>query len=65
MDKPSNLPKFIRLPELSERLGVSRATIWRWERRGLLPPKRRLGPNTVAWVEAEIQEFMASRPAIS
>ncbi|NJL26516.1 MAG: AlpA family phage regulatory protein [Thermoanaerobaculia bacterium] len=46
-------------------MGVSRATIWRWERWGVLPPRRRLGPNTVAWVEAEIQAFIESRPAIS
>lgn len=56
--------RFLRIPELARRLGVSRTTLWRWERAQLLPPRRRIGPNSVGWLEAEIEEFLASRPPI-
>ena len=52
--------RIVRIKELCERLEVSRVTIWRWERKGLLPPSRRLGPNVVGWLESEIEEWFAS-----
>jgi prophage regulatory protein len=57
--------RLLRIPEVLHRLGVSRATLHRWEQEGLLPPRRLVGPNTVAWVEDEIEEFIASRPTLS
>ncbi|MCH9650809.1 MAG: AlpA family phage regulatory protein [Deltaproteobacteria bacterium] len=56
--------RIVRVNELSERLGVSRVTLWRWERKGLLPRKLRLGPNTVGWLESEIEEWLSSRPPV-
>lgn len=54
--------QILRINDLVELLGVSRVTLWRWERDGLLPPKRVLGPNTVGWLESEILEWLESRP---
>ena len=45
MIKFDNL-KFVRPNDLAEKLGVSRVTLWRWEKDGILPPKTVLGSNT-------------------
>lgn len=55
--------RIVRIKELCERLEVSRVTVWRWERKGLLPPSRRLGPNVVGWLESEIEEWFATTAA--
>lgn len=67
MDRASNrqVQRLLRANEVCERLGISRATLWRWERAGHLPPRRQAGPNSIAWVEAEIDAFIASLPALS
>jgi prophage regulatory protein len=51
--------RVLRPGELAERLGVSRVTLWRWEREGRLPAKRRIGPNVVGWLECEIDDWFA------
>lgn len=56
--------RFIRWPELKKRVGRSRSQIWRDERAGLFPARRRLGKNSVAWVESEIEEWITKRPKI-
>lgn len=54
--------RLIRWPELREKIGgVSRTTIWLWERRGIFPRRIQLGPNSIAWNLTEIEEFLKSR----
>jgi prophage regulatory protein len=67
MDKTSKrqVHRLLRAAEVCERLGISRATLWRWERAGHLPARRRVGPNSVAWLEVEVEEFIASLPALN
>ena len=55
--------RVVRPGELADRLGVSRVTLWRWERAGRLPVKRRIGPNVVGWLEAELDEWFAGTNA--
>ncbi len=57
--------RFLRTKEVLRRLGISRATLWRWERHGVIPPRRQLGPNAVGWLESTIDDFLESRPAVS
>lgn len=45
-----------------ERTGLSRSTVYRYVRRGMLPPGRRVGPGRVAWLATEIIAWMESRP---
>ena len=54
--------RLLREKDVLDRLGISRATLWRWERAGITPPRRQLGPHAVAWLEGEIEKFIASRP---
>jgi len=56
--------RVVRRKELAERLGVSEVTVWRWENRGLLPPKRAFGPNTVGWLESELEAWWAEQGSI-
>ena len=64
LTKPSPAPrsKILRTRDLVERLGVSRTTIWRWERAKLLPRRRKIGPNVVGWIEEEFERFVHSLP---
>jgi prophage regulatory protein len=57
--------KLIRLTKVQEKTGLSRTSIWRAERVGTFPKRRRLGPNSVAWIEAEIDTWINSRTPIS
>ncbi len=54
--------RILRAAEVAECVGISRVTLWRWEREGRIPPKRIVGPNVVGWLESEIEEWMASLP---
>jgi prophage regulatory protein len=56
--------RFLTFPALKEKgIPWSRMHVDREEKAGRFPRRRQLGPNTVAWVEKEIDEWMASRPA--
>jgi len=46
--------KLLRFPVVRERIGLSRSTIWRLERRGEFPKRYRISPNVVAWVEEDV-----------
>jgi len=54
--------KLLRQKQVIDATGLSRMTIWRLERAGQFPQRRRLGPNAIGWVENEIDEWIASRP---
>lgn len=53
--------KAARWPRVHDLTGLSRPTIWRLEKDGLFPKRRRLSGNTVAWIEDEILEWLNSR----
>ena len=42
--------------------GLSRATIYRYIKRKLFPPQRRIGPNRVGWLAAEVIAWVATLP---
>lgn len=52
----------LRYPEVERRIGLSRVTIWRKVRAGTFPAPRELGPNSVGWLESEIEAWRESRP---
>ena len=53
--------KFLRFGVVRDRTGLSRSTIWRLERRGDFPKHRQISPNTVGWIEQEIDDWMQSK----
>jgi prophage regulatory protein len=55
--------RILRQPEIERRTGLSRTTIWRLERSGDFPPRRRVLSNTIGWLESEVDEWIQTRPA--
>ncbi len=75
-EEPANVPehvggparghgaiRLLRFPEVRERTGLSRSTIWRLERGGAFPRHRRISANAVAWVEEEVMSWIRSKIA--
>ena len=50
--------RILREPEVLKMVGLSRVTIWRWERDGKFPKRRRLGASAVGWLETEVEEWI-------
>ena len=55
-------PIFLRPATLAAQLDVSVATIYRWERIGHLPLRRKMGPSASGWLASEIQEWAENLP---
>lgn len=53
--------RLLRFAAVQAKVGLSRTTLWRLERENLFPKRRRVGKNSVAWLESEIDEWIASR----
>lgn len=56
--------KYLSEKQVRNIVGVSRVTLWRWQRDGLFPARRQLGPKRVAWLESELNEWLAARPVV-
>jgi len=56
--------KLIRFPKVREKTGKSRTSIWRDERAGLFPRRRRVGANSVAWLESEVDAWITTRVVV-
>lgn len=57
--KKKRREKVIRAKKVARLYDVSLTTIWRWERAGLIPAKRKYGPNVTGWLRTEIEEHIA------
>ena len=53
--------RFLRLREVQLRVPSSRSSIYLMISRGEFPRQISLGGRAVAWIESEIQEWIASR----
>jgi prophage regulatory protein len=60
-DSSPRLPRLLPFREVAQRVALSRSTIWRMERAGHFPKRRRLSVNKVAWWEPEIEEWIRNR----
>jgi len=56
--------KFLRVRQVMQLTGLSRMTIYRLERDGKFPKRRRLSQNSVAWLESDIDAWADSRPEV-
>lgn len=50
--------RFIRLPQVIDRTGLSKSTIYKRADEGTFPKPVPLGNSLSAWVEAEVDEWM-------
>ena len=56
--------KFLRQGEVLDRTGLGRTTVWRKEREGTFPKRRRITGSTIGWLESEIDEWIEARPTV-
>ena len=56
------LSPIVRPAQAARLLGVSRATLYRWEAAGRLAPRVILGPGTSGWREEDLAAFIAAAP---
>lgn len=56
--------RLLRLPEVVDITGLSYTTIWRREKEGEFPRRRRISGNIIAWRSDEIEEWVESLPAV-
>ena len=52
--------KFLKLPEVRNRTGKSRSSIYQGMKDGTFPTAIRIGPRAVAWLESEIESHNQS-----
>ncbi len=55
--------RFVRLPEVMERTGLSRSTIYVRVAEGRFPKPVPLGARSVGWIESELDEWFSDRIA--
>ena len=66
IEKKTRAPgRFLRLPEVMARTGLSRSTIYVRLEQGLFPRPVSLGGRAVGWIDSEIDEWMNNRVAES
>ena len=66
MEQRTNPPtRFLRLPEVQGRTGLSRSTIYVRLAEGRFPRPVSLGARAVGWVEAEVDKWIRERIAES
>jgi prophage regulatory protein len=65
LEFPINRVRFLRLPEVLDRVGVTAMTIRRWQEVDLFPKGRKIGPRLIGWIERDIDEWCDSRPELS
>lgn len=57
------MTRYLRQPQVLERVGVSWITIYRLEKLGRFPKRRKLGLRSVGWVESEVEDWCQGRGA--
>ena len=65
LSESSRSSRLLRLPVVVARVGLSATTIWRQRRCGQFPAPVRISPGCVAWREADVESWIASRSEAS
>ncbi len=60
---PEPPDRILRRDEVLALVGLSRSTLWRLERAGEFPARRKLSRQAVGWSEGEVRSWMARRAA--
>jgi prophage regulatory protein len=56
------MSRIIREKERFQKTGLSRVQCWRRMRNGTFPAAINIGPNSIGWLESEIDAWLASLP---
>jgi len=55
------MQRMLRLPQVLDRTGLSRATVYKWIDRDEFPRPVKLGVRLIAWRESDIEEWLETR----
>ncbi len=55
--------KLLKLPDVIDRVGMAKSSIYRAMRDGEFPNPVSIGPGAVAWLESELDEWIGARIA--
>ncbi|EGR4358581.1 AlpA family transcriptional regulator [Vibrio cholerae] len=61
VNMPENNIRLIRFREVLTMTGLSRSSLYRFIEENQFPPQVQLGDRAVAWVEGEVQEWIAQQ----
>ncbi|NOF32937.1 AlpA family phage regulatory protein [Vibrio cholerae] len=61
VNMPENNIRLIRFREVLTMTGLSRSSLYRFIEENQFPPQVQLGGRAVAWLEGEVQEWIAQR----
>ncbi|MFM0321103.1 helix-turn-helix transcriptional regulator [Caballeronia glebae] len=53
--------RFLRLGQVKDRTGLSRSTIYQFIKDGKFPPSLSIGARAVAWLESDVDRWIADR----
>ena len=53
--------KFLRLPSVSEKVGLSRSQIYKLIQQGKFPEPIKLGPKISVWIEEKLEAWMDAK----
>jgi len=53
--------KIYRPSAAATALGISRSTLWRWVKMGIIPEPVKIGVQAVGWQEKTLLEYIKSR----
>jgi prophage regulatory protein len=63
---PPDLPRLVIRPaQIGQVIGLSRPMVYRLEREGRFPKRRRLGPRATGWLLSELERWLQSCPESS
>ncbi len=54
-------PTILRRPQVQQRTGLSRSTLYQYIKDGEFPKSIALGPRSVGWLESDISDWIAER----
>jgi predicted DNA-binding transcriptional regulator AlpA len=57
-ENSSSSSRIIRPKDAAILLGISKATLYRWERQGRIAERVKLGPKVSGWRESDLIEFI-------
>jgi prophage regulatory protein len=60
-----NNERLIRLPEVIAKTGLSKTTIWRYEKSGLFPKRHKITSRTMAWKLSDIDAYITKLTAVN
>lgn len=58
-------PYLLRFPDIKKATGLSRTTIWRLERNGQFPKRRKLSTHSVGWLREEFEDWAKTRELVN